>query len=1295
MSSLFVSHSSADAAQAQELQQRLVAQGHRSVFLDFDPQHGIPAGRDWEQELYRQLRACQAVIVLCSEQSMASQWVFAELTHAKALGKPLFPIVVSPCTVHSLLTAQQVIDLTADPEEGYRRLWQGLAAAGLDPARSLGWDGVRPPYPGLMAFEEADAGMFFGRDAEIQQGMELLNQIRQFGGARSLMVLGASGSGKSSLVRAGLIPRLRLNPDAWLILPPMRPLAEPFRELAVAFAEAFEQAGQTRDWRELSVTLKRAATSRPIDAQALLNLAVDLRLACNRRNATLVLPLDQLEEALSYPDGAEENAFLPLLQAALAPAQTPLLVIATLRSDYLGQFQQHPSARVLQFQDLRVGPLAADQWTSVIEGPALRAGVDLEPGLTSVMIGDTKTEDALPLLAFSLHELYERCHADGRLSIEEYRSQLGGLGGSVAKVAEAVFNAESLTPPQIDALRDAFLELVRLNDEGRFARQAVPWARFSPEVGPTLERFVQARLLISRGEPERVLEVTHEALFRNWDRLRGWLEDDREFIRWRQRLEDACRQWLQSHEDSGALLRGAALAAAERWLAERAGRLSDEQRRFVAASLAAQRRAERRRRRLLQTAVAAAVLFVALAVVALSQWRQAVAQRQIAVARQLATQALADGNGGGRSLETSLLLAVESLNAAWTPDGYAAWAKAVELLPRRPPQTFVTPDGQVDALAVLPNASAFLAFDFSGTVLYEWPSGNVLRDIEGMSDVRAAEFSPDGTQLAVATFDALELWNVEDWSRSGRAGFEDNFSDLAFSPNGELLALGSESSFVRLFETPNLRTREATATDNSSFTAFALSRSLGVAFDPNGAWLTVGDGDGVSLWSIDEDRSNLLEPGLAFSLSAPSFKVRFNGPWFLIHEGSRLHAWPWSYLRNSDFDDPDTVAVQLDASEDSWTRDDARFSPVAALQFSADGRNLGYASDDGRVLRIVDAYSGDEQSRLVIPEGVKAFAFAPGDEAVIVADERGLSRWPLAPGGALRSLPTPFAVESLSFSANGRWLAAGGENNLRVVELATETLLMEETPAARVERVAFAGGEGPLAVVEGNRVRLYDTGSWTLNRVIEPVDFDDARLLPESFFFAPQGEWFAIRTSAVTQRDADGARHLDLVYPSKTTIWDSATGELLAWRTHEQEDLSSPSVEDLAVSPDVSFGEGGRSELLALASQYDEDAVLTDAQGHWEIYKRDGSVTLAEAVTARDVTTLAMPYRVESMALSADGNLLATGARDGIRLWLLGPVAALAAEACGRLSRNLGREERTRYGVSGPTCPTLATGAEP
>ena len=147
------------------------AEGHRSVFLDFDPENGIPAGRDWEQELYRRLRACQAVIVLCSEHSMASHWCFAEITHAKALGKQVFPVKVEPCTIDPVLTSSQILDLTADREEAYRRLWAGLRAAGLDPADAFDWDGSRPPYPGLLAFQEEDAGIYFGREGEIHDGL--------------------------------------------------------------------------------------------------------------------------------------------------------------------------------------------------------------------------------------------------------------------------------------------------------------------------------------------------------------------------------------------------------------------------------------------------------------------------------------------------------------------------------------------------------------------------------------------------------------------------------------------------------------------------------------------------------------------------------------------------------------------------------------------------------------------------------------------------------------------------------------------------------------------------------------------------------------------------------------------------------------------------------------------------------------------------------------------------------------------------------------------------------------------
>jgi hypothetical protein len=202
MSAIFLSHSSADNEAADRLRRWLEEQGYRSFFLDFDPEQGIPAGRDWEKELYAQLRTCRAIIVLCSPHSMASTWCFAEITHARALGKAIFPVKIADCPIHSLLTTLQVLDLTAGKRNGLDRLAHGLKASGLDPTDSFDWDGSRPPYPGLLAFDEPDAAVFFGRENEIREGLDTLSQQRSFGGARFLLVLGASGSGKSSLLRA-------------------------------------------------------------------------------------------------------------------------------------------------------------------------------------------------------------------------------------------------------------------------------------------------------------------------------------------------------------------------------------------------------------------------------------------------------------------------------------------------------------------------------------------------------------------------------------------------------------------------------------------------------------------------------------------------------------------------------------------------------------------------------------------------------------------------------------------------------------------------------------------------------------------------------------------------------------------------------------------------------------------------------------------------------------------------------------------------------------------------------------
>src|SRR5258708_19206495 len=149
MSAIFISHNSKDNEAAAELRSLLETQGYASLFLDFHPEDGIPAGREWEQELYGQLRSSQAVIVLCSKDSMASMWWFAEITHAKALGKSIIPIKVGECVVNTILTSRQVLDLTKDKDDAYRRLWAGLKILGMDSRDTFDWDPKRPPYPGL------------------------------------------------------------------------------------------------------------------------------------------------------------------------------------------------------------------------------------------------------------------------------------------------------------------------------------------------------------------------------------------------------------------------------------------------------------------------------------------------------------------------------------------------------------------------------------------------------------------------------------------------------------------------------------------------------------------------------------------------------------------------------------------------------------------------------------------------------------------------------------------------------------------------------------------------------------------------------------------------------------------------------------------------------------------------------------------------------------------------------------------------------------------------------------------
>lgn len=606
MARIFISHSSRDEKQAVQLKDWLNSIGFERSFLDFDKHTGIAPGADWERTLYRELARAQAVILLLTKHWFDSKWCFAEFTQARAMGKSIFAVIELPTGESSIVSSDiQHLDLTEERIVGLGRLARELTRVALDAQGGFDWDPTRPPYPGLLSFDSADAAIFFGRDDDILRVIERVNARRIRGGAKLLAMIGGSGSGKSSLLKAGVLPRLARDKANFLVVPAFRPASDPLRAMLESL-------------RTLDASLTRADIEAITDIEAGMHFIDQLRAIAKAPRATLVLAIDQAEEAFTRASSEARRRFFETISTLLADEQ-PAIGLLTLRADHLPDLLT-ASGLSVEFEEFSLKTMPLERLGLIVTGPARVCSLIVEEQLVPALMRDVKSHDALPLVAFVLRRLYDQFGGAGTLGVAHYEllrdGTLSPLDAAIRDAAKEALDELHPKPEELAALREAFIpSLVRVNDKGEFVRQSARLDRLPTQAHRLLHRLTDMRLLVivvRDGAP--VIEVAHEALFRVWPQLATWLEEEREFLVGKLRIDRALDDYAAMAEGnrSGGLLAGILLDRAKTWFEAHPGRFSPEEASFIsdsaehAAKLEQERLAERERLRAAELARAKA-----------------------------------------------------------------------------------------------------------------------------------------------------------------------------------------------------------------------------------------------------------------------------------------------------------------------------------------------------------------------------------------------------------------------------------------------------------------------------------------------------------------------------------------------------------------------------------------------------------------------------------------------------------------------------------------------------------------
>lgn len=1274
MNRAFISYSRRNKIFAERLARDLSDAG-LDVWIDF---RQIQGGELWREEIYKGIDQSDFLIACLSPAAVQSEWVAREILLAREHNKLIIPVMavdalkeLSDNTELKWLLDVHYINFEDRYEQAFPELLEALPGARRIDAFDRN-DGrqIPNPFKGLEAFQQTDAQFFFGREELIRKTLDKLSPTNPLRG-RFVALVGASGSGKSSLVRAGVIPAVRTGKisgsEQWPLFI-FTPGAKPLEALATRLLPLL--AGRDSE-NALQSVLKT------LQSPAQLNRLVSEVLSDLPSNARLLMVIDQFEEVFTRAIETERNTFLAAIYHTATAIDSRVAIIITMRADFFDHLSAYPDLAQLFEQDnlVIVTEMTPTNLLRSIEGPAEAVGLVYEKGLVDRILADIESQPgSLPLLQYALRLLFERRQGN-RLTMASYEA-IGGVRRALALHAESIY--ASLPPDQQEVMERVLLRLVEIADSGeptrrKVARKDIAFRGISDEAVQKVINLLTAqesRLLIASRDisattpdTETVIwiEVSHEALIREWERLKAWVSANLENLRYNSELLKAASDWENAKRDSAYLLRGNRLARAEMWLesadatplqrdfinasqVERDRRIAEEQARQLRETTLQRQAANRLRLAVVVLVIGLVITLLLTADIARSRTEAENARGTLAVekeisdrradeARSLALAAAAQQALSDNDTDLGVALAIEANQIISPPAQSQRTLADVAYAPGTRLRLDIAE--QLTAVSVSADGQYIASGSDDGTITLHHPlNGEHLQTLQGHSDaINQLSFSPNGELLLSASEDdTLILWDV----RTGTmlhtlVGHESDVNTVSFSPDGlSAVSTAQNNSMIVWDITNGVIQHQLTRPD-------ARQTIYDAIFSADGQFIIAAMDVRLVLWSAFSGARLRDLATIGTSASSVRLALHPDGTQLVAGVDTALVIWSFDgeeLLRVSGIEGNITrVAFSIDGRSIFGATNDTTSTtyslrqwlvttgeqihqfnvdnPIQDIALTVDGRRAIGAIADGS-LRIWDIVQSEELRRFNGHDGlVNAVAIHPSGRYILSGSSDGTARyWDTNTGYAIMSLAGhQDRINAVAISPDGAFgVTASSDQTLILWDLATgdivKTLTGQNTALQSVDfspngaQIISGGLDGSLVVWDA------ETGDMVW-RLVADENTDKAH----------NGSILTTRFSPNGTRIASGA--LD----GTIKIWSAENGRLLTTLLGHEE-----SVRALAYNADGSLlVSGGRDRLIIIWD-------LTSNQEVQRISGHDGSVT--------------------AVGFTIDSANIISGSFDGtIRLW--------------------------------------------